>query len=171
MTYNGPYPLILLKTITVNSSTASMDFSQFSSRFNNYLLVFSKMLPVTSGANLQMLVNTGGGFITSNYQSGVQRSAYNSATINNTNSTSAMLLTGPLGTTTSGAGYINLMNVTNGSQVTINGNFTSFDTALGTTAFGPFGGNNTAANITQIRFQMNTGNILQGLVSLYGVLG
>lgn len=169
MSYNGPYPMLLLKTL-VASNSATLDFTQFSTRFSSYLFICSKLNPQTNGAVFQCLVNTGSGYIVTNYQSGMLRFAYNSATPNNSNSTTAIILSGPQNNSNSCSAFINVFNVTNGSPICMSGNYVGGDSSLATTAFGEFGATNTATNITAIRFLFSTGNIVSGHISLYGVL-
>lgn len=170
MSYNGPYPLILLSSQNASSSASISFASQIISTYSSYLVVFSNVIPATAGAALQMQVNTGSGYISSNYQSGINRNVYNSTTVTNTNSTSSFLLSGPLSTTAGASGYFDIFNATNGDEVMIAGQVSMIDNATSNLFISLIGGYNTATNITAIQFAMSSGNISSGTFSLFGIL-
>ena len=58
---------VLLATVTA-SNQASVEFTAFSSTYDNYLITFFGHLPITNAASLEITISDAGGYFSSNYQ-------------------------------------------------------------------------------------------------------
>lgn len=169
----SPFPstdgwrLILTQTA---SSSASISFTNLT-KFNNLVLVFSNVTTGTTATQLQMQVSTdnGSSYIATNYQSGKITVNYNSATWNNSNSTTAYILCGSFDTTAgnSGAGRIFIFDMLSGAKHKINGS--SSILGGGITAQVIAAGSNTATSVNALQLAMSSGNIATGTFTLYGI--
>lgn len=166
MGFNGPQSPLLIGSLTASNS-ATISFTNISPGYSSYFLLVSNVVPITAGDNLQMLVNTGSGYIVTNYLSGVNRIAYNATSITNTHSTTAFLLSGPISTSVNYYAKFRMYNASNGQPVSIVGLCSYQDNASGVMVGGMIAGTNTATNITAIQFACSTGNISSGVFSLY----
>lgn len=157
----------------IASNSASLTFTTGTNIYTTHFFVFSGFAPVTSTANLlvQMSNNGGVSYSAVNYTGGFNYSAYNSATVNNVNSSAGFILTGPSSTNTNGLnGYCYIINCNAPAVPAVNGQVSYLDTTLATRAFGSAGGSHssiTGVNAFQVLF--STGNINSGNVSLFGV--
>jgi hypothetical protein len=162
--------LVLLQSQTASSS-ASLTFSTgVSSTYNTYFFLFSAVVPATNTAILGMTLTGSGG----SYAAGTNYFAYNSATVNNINSASNILIGGALSNTASigvsGSAYG--YGMTSGtSEPSVCGQVVFNSSALGTTAFGLSTGlSSSVSTITAFVFQMSSGNISTGTITVFGVL-
>ena len=169
--------LILIQSQTVSTSTASVAFtSGITSTYNTYALCLSNYYPVTNAESLNLNISTNGGvsYITTNYVTGQNRNAYNTATLTNSNTTTSFRFTGAQSNVTSnpsGAGWFFLFNLQNGGIPTMMGtglNYQTTDLAFDT--YQIFSSNTANINVNAIEVKYGVGNIAQGTFSLFGVL-
>ena len=162
--------LVLLQSQTASSS-ASLTFSTgVSSTYNTYFFLFSAVVPATNAAILEMTLTGSGG----TYTAGTNYFAYNSATVNNINSGSYIPIGGALSNTASigVSGSVYGYGMTSGaSEPSVCGQVVFNSSALSTTAFGLSTGLvSSVATITAFVFQMSSGNISTGTITVFGVL-
>jgi hypothetical protein len=159
--------MILISTQTASTS-ANLNFtSGITNSYGAYFVSISAINPA-SLVTLQMLFSTDNGstYLNSTYTCGYDTTSWNSATWSNVNSTSAP----PLIVSTSGGtngylnGYFYIFNLASSNTTTYNGRFYG-----GNSQYVTFGAC-TTTNINAIRFQMSSGNITSGSISLYGIL-
>ena len=60
-------PWTLLATLTASSSATLSDITHFTSNYNDYLLVFTNVIPATNGVNAELQVHSGGSFQATTY--------------------------------------------------------------------------------------------------------
>lgn len=176
MAYEGavyPGQLILISSQTANNSASITFTSGITTTYNNYYLLVSNYRPVTDPSNLQLQISTDGGstYITTGYNGSTNNFIWNSATIANTNITTAFLL----GALVQGGpqpmnSFINFYDLTSNtgypmasgiSVGVFNGNFgTSIVTGLYNIA---------STVVNAIKISAASGNILTGTFSLYGI--
>jgi hypothetical protein len=170
--------MVFLGSQTVSSSTASVQFYTADyPAYQQYYFIFSNVVPVTSTAVLQFNGTTTGSFpgITSNYTSGFWSIPSGSSTVTNANSTSTIILSGPLSTTAGlgAAGFIDgISNYYNGSYSSLfwcSGNCVFNGSTSGLNTYGWFSTGNPASTVNGFQFIMSTGNIATGTFSFYGV--
>lgn len=160
---------ILLQTLTASSSSnLTFTSTYITNTYNSYMILFDNLAPSSSTVQLLMDWSTDNGstYLNSNYTSGVNSTAYGSATWTNANSTT----TSPLSTTTSStgnrlSGNIIIVNLTSGSPYA---SYTGrmFNSA-GTNMI--LFGANSGTTVNNIRFTFSSGNISSGKISLYGI--
>jgi hypothetical protein len=160
--------LVLIQSQTASTS-ASIIFLSLTS-YTDYVLVLRSVQPATNTANLRMLISqdNGSSYVVSGYTSGVNYTAYNSATITNVNSTADTRLSGPLSNAGQYNGWFMLTPTNVGNNMSLSGTATWNDTTLATTAMGSAGGF-SPTGVNAIKFQMSSGNIAAGQFTLYGL--
>lgn len=167
--------LVLLSSQTA-SNTASISFVSFiTSTYNNYLFLFSNVVPITNAAflSMQLSTNNGSTYISTNYLSGNNRIAYNASTLANLTSTTTIRATYQLSSTSSdgnGNAYFFLYNFTNGQIPVINGVQSGYSNIDSTLGYNAVVSQNTATNINAFQVAMSSGNISTGTFSLFGIL-
>jgi len=166
--------LVLIQSQTASSS-ASINFTTgISATYNNYQFIYSNVVPATSTAvlNFNVSVNGGSTWVNTGYQGGFWSIPYNSATITNANSTTTIIISGPLSTTAGVGvnGYIYCNDVTNGSNMQVSGQncFNGSTTGLG--AVGWFSSTTGQTSVNGFQFIMSSGNISTGTFTLFGIL-
>ena len=167
---------VLISTMDGGGNTWADFTSGITSTYNNYVIVCSKVDLTTAGVNLICRYSTDGGstFVATNYQSGVNSSAYNSTTISNSNSTTAFLATGPLDndvSNTTASAVIWIMNLTAGSGI-IRSSSSSYSYNSGNKG-GIGAGVNTNTSQTGNALRVGAsdgGGIVAGIFSLYGII-
>jgi len=136
----------------------------------NNLTNYNCLLVINVGPNtanstflLEVSTDNGSTFITTNYQSGLNYSPYNSASLTNINSSSNFVLSsaGPFN------GYFNLSGLNGANNFLMVGNFDQQETVLGTTIFGTAGGECLVTGVNAIRIRASAGTF-NGYVLLYG---
>lgn len=164
----------------VASSSANIVFTStyLTSTYNNFLLVFSNVIPATVGALLELVVSTNNGstYVSTGYQS-ARNSFYSNATGVGSFSTTGtfFFLSGPQGTfawdsfALGSSGSINLYSFTNGAAPVINGLTTYNDSVSEVSAVALIMGTVATTSINNIKIQCSTGNIASGIFSLYGI--
>lgn len=160
--------LVLISSQTASNS-ANLVFNNLGG-YQNYLLVMNGFQPITNGANLRLVVsqNNGSTYVTSGYGSGLNYSAYNSASLSNANSTADFIISGSTSNGGNYCGTLTLYNFNLATFVTVSGNGSWNDTNLATVGFGTIGGSGTTG-VTAFKLQYSTGNINSGIATLYAL--
>jgi len=165
-----PRPKSIVKVTTVinTGSSAVLDFGStfITSTYTSYIIIFSQFKVLTTNAFLilQYSTNNGTTMLTSGYQSGMNRSAYNSSTYTNSNSAGSPPL-GPTMTTTSVMNGIIYITRPSSGFTAHNGEFT-VDSIQGYF----MGRNTTTTPINLFRLSFSNGTLFTGTATLYGVL-
>lgn len=157
----------LLQTLTASAS-ATLEFKNIGI-YNSYAFVFNKILPATNAQAFNFVVsaNNGSTYASSGYTNGINYSAYNSATVNNVNSTTFGVVTGNVSNV---AGFaVSGMIIYNATIGGYAGPIQYGDTGLGAQAFGTCGGNTNVAATNAFKFSFASGNIASGSISIYGI--
>ncbi len=63
----APVACVLLNTLTPSNVASISDTTSFTSAYDNYLIMFENIVPVTDGVNFTLQVHSGGSFKTTNY--------------------------------------------------------------------------------------------------------
>jgi len=175
--------LILLSTQTASASASISFTSDIDSTYDSYVFKFYNIHPSTSGAYFQFNLSTDGGsnynvtktstgFVTYHneadsatgliYEGGIdlaqstsyQTIAHNLGNANDENSSGTLQLFNP-SSNTFVKHYLSDINFYNAGSVSVRD------------FIGGYG--NTTSSVNAIRFQMNTGNIDDGIIKMYGV--
>ena len=164
---------VLIQTQTASSS-ASLDFTTgITSTYNNFVVVFSNIIPSTQN-NILIRVSTDGGstYATTGYVSsiaGMNVSSGGSYSALSGTNTDGFYLTGPgLGVAPGASGTVFLYGLTNGQEPAVAGNCTFWraGNALWTAWVG---GYSTSTTVNAIRIIGDAGTLTSGIVSLYGI--
>lgn len=170
----GPGP-VLIQTQTVSNTAAVTFTTGFTSIYDEMLIVYSNLIPVTNSVNFQLRISEDGG---ATYKAGATNYKWTQFTTadNGTNSSagstadSSIHVGQGLANTNVGAGEIRIWNH---SSSTVGKNVqTSYNEFTGANFSSNFGGGiytPDTAPITAIQLLMSTGNISTGTISLYGV--
>lgn len=148
------------------SNSATISFTGLSAA--GYLLVLTGVQPVTNTASLRMVVssNNGSSYANTGYLGNTNYSAYNLATILNTNSTTFFPISGPVSSSGIYSSTFSILNINVGNGTIIGGNASWNDTTLVTAGVGYIGGiGPTGTNA--IQFAFSSGNINSGVFSIY----
>lgn len=163
--------MVKIQTQTASSS-ATLDFTTgISSTYTSYFFVLSNIVPATNAQvlNLTLSVNAGSSYLATGYQSGINTNPYNSVTLTNANSTTAMpLCASQVNTSTVGvSGNIYLFNITTANNPEM---IAQMHWNSGSVQFGQAVGNNsTTSGVNAFRFAFASGNIASGSITLYGI--
>ena len=167
--------MILLSVQTANDS-AAIDFTGLGTTYRELVFVLSNIDPVTDGAGLQLLVQTGGStWQATNYAFHRHDMPTNASTYSAGNATAgtAFLITAPsaigLAVTERLSGRV-VVSIGAASVKPIQSDVVYANTAgviTGASAKGCWAGGTDA--ITGIRFQMDNGNISLGTIAMFGV--
>ena len=164
--------LVQLSKQTASSSATISFTTLMNNAFNTYLLNYSLVVPATSSANLQMVVsnNNGSGYSPGTIQSGLTYILYTSTTLNNSNSSSAILLSGAMPTTANlgCTGNLFMYNCNNGNNFLCTG-IGSFNNTTPAINQSFYSASVAATGINAIQLAMSSGNISTGTFTLYGV--
>lgn len=177
----APPALILISTASA-SNVATVDFtSSIDTTYDTYMFTYSKVVPSTDNARLQLLTSSNGG---SSFDTGATDYLYaNSYASSNaghaasvSGSANSMYLT-PLGANgvesssslggVSGVMYIHRTSGANYTRMTFHSHFSEFSGWVCNCVGGGARKSTTAANA--IRFLFSTGNIASGEFKLYGL--
>jgi hypothetical protein len=161
---------VFLSSQTASSSATISFTSVITSKYSTYVLVYSNVVPQTTGLlAMQVSINNGVSYLSSGYVSGIITSAYNSTTLGNQTSATNMILSGTLYNAGGGiCGEAWLFNFQNGGTAYLRGDFV-FTNSTPTTVLGYAGASSTATSVNAIQISMATGNITKGTFSLYGI--
>jgi hypothetical protein len=165
--------LVFIQSQTAATS-ANIAFTTNTNLFRTYLIIWETVIPATATANLiiQVSLNGGSSWVTSGYTAGFNYTAYNSATLNNENSTSNFPVSGPSTTNSIGMhGMAYLINCNNAQACSINGDCSYFDSTLMAASFGSSGGYSGQSGVNAFNILFSSGNITSGNFKLYGVTG
>ena len=129
--------------------------------------------PCHRGASLeaQMSNDNGSTWVNSGYFSGINYSAYNSASLSNANSTSAWLLANNVinGADPSASGYAYFTGVNLGAQPTCVGHSSWVDNGSSTLNNGTFGGAGGNTGMDALKVFFSSGNVANGIFNLYAL--
>ena len=153
------------------SDDASIIFDDIGSQ-KCYMFVLDDVVGANDGAQLEMEVsnNNGTSWQTSGYQSGLNYSVYNSATVNNINNTAAFQITGPIDSASGNtmAGGVFYILRTNAAAICyITGTVSWYNNAAPSCAAGWLIGNSGTTGVNSFKFAMDSGNIRQGRFRIY----
>ena len=161
---------VLLHTLTAsNSASLAFTSTYITTTYQVYMVVFQGLLGA-SGNNevtLNWSTDNGSTYINSNIASGINASVYNSATLNNTNATTKVIIGETVGTLLGLNGYALLYNLAGqGNSIPIMQSFTS---QANQNVFGSAYMTSTTPNVNNIKLTYSSGNIASGTMSLYGL--
>jgi hypothetical protein len=162
--------LVLLNS-QVGSGAQFITFASIiSAAYDNYLLYYSGVNASVSGQLYVQYSNDNGSTWSTNYQSGANSSLYNSATINNNNSTSTALITSNSGPTSNTSGRLFLLTMSINPFLV--GNFNSIVPGTGILRTGYNGSRFPGTpGVNAFRIGVAGGaNITSGRFSLYGMV-
>jgi hypothetical protein len=153
--------MTLLNVITVTNGDASeSDTSSFTSNYNDYLVVFENVVPVTNAVDLYLQVHSNGSFQTSNYNgSATQVSLTSATTISNSAGTGFSAAINIIDTNSTAA-----YKVINAGRVSW---FTSASAITSAALTNAWFGATTA--IDGIKIFASSGNLASGTIKIYGL--
>lgn len=161
--------MVLISTQTASASS-TLDFtSGITSAYGVYFVKVANLLISASAINLNMVVSDNGGssYLSSTYTAGYNSTGWNSATwVTNVNSTSLSTLSRVTNGGAAGAlnGYFYIFNLATANTATWNGKFYS-----GNQHYVSYGAC-TTPSLNALRFQLSSGTMTSGSISLYGIL-
>ncbi len=164
----NPFGWVFISTQTASSSSSLTFTSGITATYNNYVLMWTN---VESGGNLLVQLSTNGGssYISTNYQSGLNASAYNSTTQANANTTSGFLV-GSLSTGFFSNGMMFLRNMTSGSNYVEHHNSSTNYSVAFASRIELCSGAYTVASTTVNAFQLvPVSSTFSGKFTLYGI--
>lgn len=170
-TFQSVGSLVLLASHTASNSASLTFTSLITATYSTYFLTFSKVVPIADSVlELQISTNNGSSYSATGYQAGCNSNVYTSATITNTNSSTALLLSGTIESTQTGCcGHVWLYNLQNGGDFFARGDSHFVNsTPVGVMAY--FGGATGDTSVNAFQVLMSTGNINTGTFSLYGLI-
>lgn len=150
------------------SNSATISFTGLTT-YPSMIVILRSIQPATNAAILNMLVSTDGvTYASSGYFSGINSHPYNSATLTNANSTTAVKLSTGISNANSYSGQLSIVQLNAALPTIITGTCTYSDGSLvaQTAEIGAY----CPTSITAIRFQMSSGNITTGHFALYGLV-
>ena len=161
-------PLFVFVQSQTASNSASLTFTNLNV-YSVYYVAIRGMGPAVVNTQLQMQVSIDNGatFVSVGYANGINYSSYNSATVNNINSTTYIPLSSNMYNSNTFVCNFFLYNTSIGNPVSLLGQGSWRDNALGTSTGTYIGQGPTGVNA--IRFIYSSGNIVTGTISLYGV--
>lgn len=166
---------LLSSQIASNSAQIDFDNSLITNAYSRYVILLSNMVVVNDGQsiNLKLSTDNGSSFENCRYHVGFSQSSGGGYLGSNAASASFVELIVNLGTATgsNGSATVHIDNPTNAAvHKTVGGNFAA-KTSNGSSSGGSIGGScDTLSAINFLRVYAGSGNILSGLVKLYGVL-
>lgn len=164
-TYQNPAWVKLASTS--GSGGASIEFkSLISSTYKTYVAIIEN-LKTAAGSTLNMTISTdnGASYVATTYTSGNWYLSYNSATVNNQNTTSAFQLFTGADNTYGTSGTLWLYGFGYSAIPHIQGEFHVVNTYWQKAG----GANTTAGTYNAIKFAFQAGNIDSGTITLYGI--
>lgn len=164
--------LVLIQSQTASNS-ATISFTGITSTYSTYLLIITALIPVTNATNLQMLFSNNGGssYLSTGYISGTLFTPSNGTSNNIATSTTDIRMSGNISSSGFFTGNYYLTGMNTAGFGFIRGVSAYNDTNLATYSISNTTGiNNANTAINAIRFQMSSGNISGGKITLFGVL-
>lgn len=164
---------VLISTQTANNSS-SIDFTNLSSSYFEYIILIDSLLPATNATDLQYLISTdnGSSYISANYSyGGVSATDAGVAAGYGGAAVAQIVIATSLSNT---AGYLAAtINIRNTAQ-TNNRHLITWQSACVNSAAGfksqnGAGMNLATLNIDAVRLKMSSGNITSGTIKLYGI--
>lgn len=153
----------LLNTLTASNSATLSDTTSLTAAYDNYLIVFENVVPVTNAASLDVQIHSGGTFKTTGYINSL--TAFTTAidlTGSGSNSNTA-------GGGVSGYATITAVNSTSVFKVMRStlGYYSAASTMIGVTNSGAWNAGQGA--VDGLQFLEGTGNISTGTIKIYGL--
>ena len=184
-TVSGAGTRKLLRTITISSSTSSVDFVHGSngvvldSTHMRYEITIDAMIPVTNGANIRVYLSSDSGssfYGNSTYNVITHRSYTNGSTTNQdatyANDYASHNYNGLSSNSAHGGGHgtVTFSNWGGARRATLNGEYWGYGDSyyIITQSMGAYESNSTTINAIRIAF--SSGNIASGIFKLFGVL-
>ena len=172
----GAGSLILIQTQTASNSASLTFTTGITPTYNNYLLTYTNVFPVTGGADIGLQISTNGGstYINSGYASGLPVLVYSTgATGAYTNATYMLLGASLRNFAIALNGTVYLQNFTSGSATgwpALTGTVNQQETGGAYFAGFPVSTYETGSTvINAFKIFASTGNIAQGTFSLYAI--
>lgn len=153
----------LLNVLTASSSATLSDTTSFTSTYDDYLIVIDNLVPATNSVGLNIQVQSGGSFQTTNYL--------------NVGATSTSAVTGIAASNLSSTAGIgasvtftlhNVNSTTTVKSLDGFGSYYSASSTVGTTQIVGFWNGGMGA-VTGLQFAMSSGNIASGTIKIYGI--
>ena len=168
--FSNPDKWVLIQTQSASSSS-NISFTGLSSYGGCQAVVLSNIIPSTNGTVLRMYVsnNNGSTYFTTNYTACCLYSSYNSSTLNNINSTTYIPLSAYISSSYNYSGVVFIYNMNEADYFVTNGYVNWYDTSLGTSTIGITQTTSKITGMTALKFQMSSGNIASGKISLYWI--
>jgi hypothetical protein len=167
--------LILIQKKTYSDNDPSVTFTSIPS-YAKYMITFDNIRPKTAGSNLLLQYSTdnGGTYISTNYTSGCNWNAYNSATLNNVNATTAFIVAPNIsGGTTPGVNAIGYLFNTNNNVICYSGAATFANNTGSVTSYSTATGSNTGfTSFNALKILFSSGNLMltnAATITLYGI--
>lgn len=167
--------LVFISSQTVSTSVASVDFtSGITSTYDNYKIVFSNFRVSAGAGRIVMRLYSGGAWATGYMNAGVFGQAGNvvgSLVVNNNGFIGANGGGTPnTATVWSGALVLSSVNTVTSYASAVNGTISGLgNTEASTTNFTIGGTKTSSGTVTGFQLYFDTGNIVSGTVSLYGM--
>ncbi len=161
--------MVYLGTQTASNSASLTFTTGISSKYNDYMLLITALLPATGNNTIIVQINSGSGYLSSGYLSGLDRIAYNNTVLANATSTAGFVIGGSLINAGSGlCGVTYLYNMTSAGFVNSTSTASMYQNGSLTMGFGA-GIYNTDITVSSFQVLAITGNLTSGTVSLYGI--
>lgn len=164
-------PFTLLATLTASNSATLSDTTHITSGYADYKLVFTNLIPATTGASCQLQVHSGGSFQSTNYvATGFVPNG--TAIVSLSTTTTYIPLCNNLSQSNSSPGLTGEVTIFNPSNAVIHPvtallEYNGSGNSLPWTLTGYW---NSSAIIDGIQFTYSTGNIASGTIKIYGRL-
>jgi hypothetical protein len=167
--------LVLIQQQTYADNAASVIFTSIPA-YAKYLITFDNVRPKTAGANLTMQYSTDNGstYVATNYTSGCNWNAYNSATLNNVNTTTSFIVAPNVsGGTTPGVNARGYLFNTSNNIICYSGIATFANNTGSVTSFSTATGSNTGfTSFNALKILFSSGNLMltnAATITLYGI--
>lgn len=164
--------MVKLATTTASNQATVSFTSGITSTYSVYVVFLSNIIPIDAAPILSMQASTNGGssYLNTNYQSGLNYIAYNSATWGNVNITTGFYVSSSSSGAAagiSGSLYLYGLPTTNYKFLigSVNSSISAVNYCLQSN-----GVQTTSSAVNAIQFSFSTGNISSGVFSLYGIV-
>lgn len=166
----GAGAMVLLESQTASGS-ASLEFTSFSSTYNNYILTFENVVVATNGADVLMTWADAGGYFATNYRYvSLYRGTATALGSNTSASASSIKVWGSASSSAPLNGQLFFLNTQATSGYT---SITGDMSGLGNSAeffWGNLGATHAlTAAITKLKIAASSGNLTTGVLRLYGI--
>lgn len=165
--------LILLDSQTASASSSLVFSTGIDSTYDNYYVIFDKLVVTTAGDSLYLTVSVDGGgtYVATGYFSGVNTINHNSTSSDNVNvNNGAQFRLTPALSTGGACMALWLSNLTSGGQVSIMGDGTLLNSSNELRVSSIMGYNSGSLTVDAFKIAASTGNLTSGTVYLYGLV-